>query len=187
MRWGLVPGWAKELRADSPLFNARSETILHKPAFRSPFRRRKCLVPASGYYEWQKSSLGGKIPHYIQLKDRSAFVFAGIWEIWMGPAGEDWLETVTILTKKSTGYLSHIHSRSPVIIHPSDYDLWLRAQDPPDRDIFKKLNKDLDHDLMSHQVSSFVSNARNDGAVCIEPTSETVMTKKEKTNQFSLF
>lgn len=177
MRWGLVPHFAKEIKTDRPLINARSETIVDKPSFRGPFRRRKCLVPADGFYEWKRGG-PSPIPYHLCLQDREPFTFAGIWEAWTGPNGDDWLETVSLVTKNASGAVKKIHHRSPVIIEPQDYDLWLRPEDPPDRKIFEKLSNEIDHKLEMYEVSPFVNSARNDGEDCIKPATQ---------DQFKLF
>jgi putative SOS response-associated peptidase YedK len=177
MRWGLIPHFAKEIRNDRPLINARSETIADKPSFRGPFRRRKCLIPADGFYEWKRGGIS-PVPNHICLSDHQPFVFAGIWEAWTGPAGEDWLETVAIVTKPSEGKMKKIHHRAPVILSPENYDDWLRPADPPDQELFSKLDKEIDRKLEIYEVSPFVNNARNDGAQCIKPAT---------TDQFRLF
>lgn len=166
MQWGLVPHWTKEMTKTRPLINARSETIADKPSFRGPFRRRKCLVPADGFYEWKRGG-ASPVPHYCCLSQGKAFAFAAIWEIWMGPHGEDWLETVSLVTKAATSSMKKIHHRSPVILDMEDYDLWLRPQDPPDREIFRKLSTKTDAELQIYQVSDYVNNIRHDGPECI--------------------
>ncbi|MCP5381504.1 MAG: SOS response-associated peptidase [Kordiimonadaceae bacterium] len=171
MRWGLIPHFAKEIKTDRPLINARSETIADKPSFRGPFRRRKCLVPADGFYEWKRDG-SSPVPHYIHLPGRKPFTFAGIWEAWTGPAGEDWLETVSLVTKPANGVVKKIHHRSPVIVEPEDHDLWLRPADPPDRDIFSKMSTTSDEQFEMYEVSPFVNNARNDSEECIRPASK---------------
>ena len=177
MRWGLIPHFAKEIKTDRPLINARSETIADKPSFRGPFRRRKCLVPADGFFEWKRDG-ASPIPYHICLPDKEPFTFAAIWEAWTGPSGEDWLETVSLITKPATRIMKKIHHRSPVIIAPEDYNLWLRPLDPPDRQIFNKLSQDMDEKLEIYEVSSFVNSARNDGEQCIKPAMR---------DQFALF
>ncbi|PCI34490.1 MAG: hypothetical protein COB54_01535 [Alphaproteobacteria bacterium] len=177
MQWGLVPAWAKEMLKGRPLINARSETIAGKPSFRSSFRRRKCLVPADGFYEWKRVG-ASPVPHYCSLPEGRAFAFAAIWEIWMGPHGEDWLETVSLVTKPAIPVMKPVHHRNPVILDQEDYDLWLRPADPPDPDIFRRLTTRTDAALNIHQVSGFVNNARHDGPECIRPA---------KGSQFSLF
>ena len=177
MQWGLVPSWAKEMMKGRPLINARSETIAGKPSFRGPFRRRKCLVPADGFYEWKRGG-ASPVPYYCCLPDNEPFAFAGIWEIWMGPHGEDWLETVSLVTKAATPTMKPVHHRSPVILDQEDYDLWLRPKDPPDQEIFRKLSTKTDAALKIYEVSSYVNNVRNDGVKCIEPA---------KGSQYSMF
>ena len=177
MRWGLVPHFAKEIKTDRPLINARSETIAVKPSFRGPFRRRKCLVPADGFYEWKRGG-ASPITHHICLPDKSPFTFAAVWEAWTGPAGEDWLETVSLITKASRGQMAKLHHRAPVIICPADHDIWLRPADPPDPAIFSRLSTEIDEKLEIYEVSPFVNNVRNDGELCIKPAT---------TDQFKLF
>ncbi len=168
MRWGLIPFFAKEIKNDRPLINARSETIADKPSFRGPFRRRRCLVPADGFYEWKRDGTS-PMPFHISLPDHKPFMFAGIWDAWTGPAGEDWLETVSLVTKPATPEMKKIHHRSPVIVAPEDYDLWMRPSDPPDQHIFSKLSTDLDRQLEMYEVSPYVNNARHDDEGCIRP------------------
>ena len=177
MRWGLIPHFFKEINNERPVINARSETIADKPSFRNSFRRRKCLVAADGFYEWKRGG-ASPVPYYISLLDRTPFTFAAIWEGWAGPAGEDWIETVSLVTKPANGIVKKIHHRSPVIIAPEDYGLWLRPSDPPDRGIFSKLSVDLDHKLCVHEVSPYVNHIGHDGEQCIKPV---------KTDQFKLF
>lgn len=177
MRWGLVPHFAKEIKTDRPLINARSETIADKPSFRGPLRRRKCLVPADGFYEWKRGG-ASPIPYHLCLQDHKPFTFAGIWEAWTGSNGDDWLEAVSLVTKNANGVVKKIHHRSPVIIEPQDYDLWLRPEDPPDRKIFEKLSCEVDKKLEMYEVSPFVNSTRNDGKDCIKPAT---------VDQFKLF
>lgn len=172
MRWGLVPHWAKEMSKSRPLINGRSETIAEKPSFRGPFRRRKCLVPASGFYEWKRARAKqstAPVPHYFSLENHTPFAFAGIWEIWMGPHGEDWLETVSLITKAASPLMKPIHHRSPVIVDPTDYNLWLRPHDPPDPEIFSELSTTIEGSIRMTEVSGYVNNARHEGPQCIAP------------------
>jgi len=177
MQWGLVPAWAKEMPKNRPLINARSETIADKPSFRGPFRRRKCLVPADGFYEWKRGR-ASPAPYHCCLPDRAPFAFAAIWDIWMGPHGEDWLESVSLVTKAATPLMTPVHHRSPVIVDPADYDLWLRPNDPPARTIFQRLGTDTESRLRLSPVDGYVNNARHDGAACIAPA---------RGSQFDLF
>ena len=123
VRWGFIPSWVKEVKPGKPLINARGETVLEKPSFRNAMRRRRCLVPADGYYEWSGPE-GRKVPFYVQRKDKGLFALAGLWEHWMGPDGSE-LETATLMTISPNAELSVIHDRMPVIIAPEDYETWL--------------------------------------------------------------
>jgi putative SOS response-associated peptidase YedK len=123
-RWGLIPSWAKDMSLGAKMINARSETVDEKPAFRAAFKRRRCLIPASGFYEWRTNDDGKKTPMYIHLKDQDLFAFAGLWEIWNSPDGE--LRTCTILTTDANPFMQAIHNRMPVIMRPEDYDAWLQ-------------------------------------------------------------
>ncbi len=123
VRWGFIPAWVKELKPGKPLINARGETVLEKPSFRNAMRRRRCLVPADGYYEWSGPE-GRKVPFYVQRKDKGLFALAGLWEHWMGADGSE-IETATLMTIAPNAELAVIHDRMPVIIAPEDYETWL--------------------------------------------------------------
>jgi putative SOS response-associated peptidase YedK len=123
VRWGFVPSWAKEIQP-KPLINARSETILEKPSFKHAIRRRRCLIPADGFYEWEGDVPGKKKPWYIHRPDHSLMAFAGIWEHWMGPDGSE-LETAAMITTAANALVETIHPRSPVVIHPENFADWL--------------------------------------------------------------
>ncbi len=125
LRWGFVPSWAKEV-AGRPLINARGETVMEKPTFRNAMRRRRCLVPADGYYEWSGPE-GRKTPYFIERIDGALFAFGAIWEHWMGADGSE-LETVALMTIAPNSELSMIHDRMPVIIEPADYETWLNGE-----------------------------------------------------------
>jgi putative SOS response-associated peptidase YedK len=124
VRWGFVPNWVKEVRPGKPLINARSETALEKPTFRNAMRRRRCLIPADGFYEWQGDVPGKKRPFHIHREDDGLFAFAGLWEQWMGADGSE-LDSAAIITTSPNAEISRIHDRSPVVIHPGDFDRWL--------------------------------------------------------------
>ncbi len=124
VRWGFVPSWAKEIQPGKPLINARSETILEKPTFRNAIKRRRCLIPANGFYEWEGDIPGKKKPWYIHRPDHSLMAFAGIWEHWMGPDGSE-METAAIITTVANALVETIHPRSPVIIQADDFEPWL--------------------------------------------------------------
>ena len=124
VRWGFVPSWAKEVSPGKPLINARSETVLEKPSFRNTIRRRRCLIPADGFYEWEGNVPGKKTPYFIHRPDHGLMAFAGIWEHWQGANGSE-LETACIITTSANALVATIHPRSPVIIHPDDFETWL--------------------------------------------------------------
>ncbi len=124
VRWGFVPSWSKEGPLGKPLINARSETVAEKPSFRNAFRRRRCLIPADGFYEWEGDVPGKKKPYFIHRPDDGLMGFAGIWEHWAGPDGSE-LETAAIITTPANALVATIHPRSPVIIAPGDFELWL--------------------------------------------------------------
>ena len=126
LRWGLIPHWAKEEKIGYRMINARAETVAEKPSFRVALRRRRCLIPATGFYEW-KAVPGGKQPYNIQLVDGGLFAFAGLWERWQGDAGQV-VESCTIIVTEANKAISPIHDRMPVILDPSDYKSWLDPQ-----------------------------------------------------------
>jgi putative SOS response-associated peptidase YedK len=124
LRWGLVPYWAKDEKIGFKTINARAETVDTAHSFRSAFKKRRCLVPADGFYEWKKV-IGGKIPYSIEMKDGSPFVFAGLWEGWQNPETQEWLRTCTIITGQPNELVAEIHTRMPVVLPPETHDRWL--------------------------------------------------------------
>jgi len=124
VRWGLVPGWAKEIRTGKPLINARAETILEKPSFTGAMKHRRCLIPADGYFEWQGDISGQKQPWHFARPDQGLFAFAGIWEQWMSSEGSE-LESAAIITTRASSAVASIHHRMPVVIEPQNYAAWL--------------------------------------------------------------
>jgi putative SOS response-associated peptidase YedK len=168
LRWGLVPSWMKEVPTDAPLINARAETAMDKPAFRAAFRRRRCLIPADGFYEWQTRDGGGKQPWYVTLETGEPFAFAGLWEHWQGADGSE-LESCALLTTEPNALMRPIHRRMPVILRPRDHDLWLdpREQDPDH--LRPLLAPYAGNDMIAHPVSRHVNNPRHDDERCIAP------------------
>lgn len=124
VRWGLVPSWAKEVAPAKPLINARGETVLEKASFRNAMRRRRCLIPADGFYEWKGDVPGRKQPFHVHRPDHGLFAFAGLWEHWMGADGSE-LESAAIVTIAANAMLAPIHNRMPVVIQPDDFARWL--------------------------------------------------------------
>jgi putative SOS response-associated peptidase YedK len=165
-RWGLVPSWAKDAKIGNRLINARAETAAEKPSFRTALRRRRCLVPADGFYEWagRKSP---KQPYFIGLEGRALFAFAGLWERWADPEGEP-LESCTLLTTAAAESLRALHHRMPVIVDPSDYARWLDpAVVEPER-VLPIIERNLGSALEFYPIGKYVNNVRNDDPRCVE-------------------
>lgn len=168
LQWGLIPSWAKDDSMGGKMINARSETVEEKPAFRSAFKRRRCIVPASGFYEWQQQTKANKTPFYIQPKDETLFGLAGLWELWYSPDGGELL-TFTILTTEANTFMQQYHHRMPVILRPEDYDTWLTPGEVP-ADVLRPLLYQFDSDAMTaYEVSKLVNKPMNDMPECIAP------------------
>lgn len=167
MRWGLIPSWAKDKSIASRMINARSETVATKPAFRSAFKRRRCLVPADGYYEWLRDGKK-KIPYLIQTSDKQPFAMAGLWESWHNNSENgSAIESFTIITTTSNDATSFVHDRMPVILHADALDTWLDP-DMADRETLEDLLVPFDSDSTQlTQVSSHVNSVKNDDPTCI--------------------
>ena len=167
VRWGLIPPWAKDPSIGQRLINARAETAAAKPSFRNAIRRRRCLVPADGFYEWQRTP-AGKQPWLIRMADGWPFAMAGLWEIWRPRDGEP-LETFTILTTEPNEVVAPLHDRMPVILPPGSWDLWL---DPsvtdPDR-LAPLLAPHPPEGMTAHPVTRAVGSPAFDEPACIEP------------------
>ena len=127
VRWGLIPSWVKEVKPGRPLINARSETAAEKPSFRNAMKRRRCLIPADGFYEWSGHVPGKKQPWHLHRPDHGLFAFAGLWEHWMGADGSE-IETAAIITTEPNREVATIHDRMPVVIHPADHGRWLDVE-----------------------------------------------------------
>lgn len=163
--WGLIPSWAKDHTIGSRLINARAETITEKPSFRNAFKRRRCLIPADGFYEWQTSN-GRKQPTYIHPTHPHPFAFAGLWESWQDAAGSQ-LQSCTILTTTPNELMAPIHNRMPVIIEPADFDLWLDPGPQPDQALHLLRPYPASH-MAAYPVSSRVNSPANDTPECIQ-------------------
>jgi putative SOS response-associated peptidase YedK len=170
MRWGLIPSWVKNPRKITLMINARSETIAHKPAFKNAIRRRRCLVPADGYYEWQMVA-GRKRPLFIHRGDNSLFGLAGIAETWIGPNGEE-LDTVAIVTAPASRDLAVLHHRVPVTIRPEDFARWLDCSSDDAADAMALLAPPKEGEFAWHEVSTRVNHADNDDAQLILPITD---------------
>ena len=167
-RWGLVPSWARDVSMGNRMFNARAETIREKPSFRNAFKRRRCLVPASGFYEWHKKG-EYKQPFYCHLK-QPLFCFGGIWEYWQDGAGNE-LQSCAILTTEAVGAMAQIHQRMPVVIRHENHASWLN-HGAESTDEAMDCIAELDADFEIYPVSSRVNNSRHEGAGLIEPMAE---------------
>ncbi len=167
LRWGLIPPWATDPDVGNRMINARAETVATSPAFRGAFRRRRCLIPADGFYEWQRQGRY-KQPFYLHMRDGSPFAFAGLWEHWKGPEGQV-IESCTLITTEPSELVRPVHNRMPVILDPDDYALWL---DPGMNDVepLKALLRPYPPEQMeAYPVSQMVNSPANDDPACIAP------------------
>ncbi len=167
MRWGLIPSWAKDASISPTMINARSETAPNKPAFRDALKYRRCLIPADGFYEWQRASKA-KQPYCFEVGEGALFAFAGLWDQWKNPKGE-LLESCSILTTTPNSVTREVHDRMPVILDTDDYDLWL---DPGLRNTvaLSELLKPFDGSQMRRfPVSGWVNTVQNDDEKCSSP------------------
>ncbi|MCC6427305.1 MAG: SOS response-associated peptidase [Phycisphaerales bacterium] len=170
LRWGLVPGWADDLKFGYKTINARAETITSSPAFRSAIKRRRCIVPVSGYYEWQKIDDKTKQPFYFTAADEEPLAFAGLWESWKPKDGssQDPVETFTIITTAPNEFAARFHDRMPVILDRADFERWLDPKvDAPA--VIDLLHPAPDGVLMAVPVSTLVNSPRNESPECIVP------------------
>lgn len=168
-RWGLIPSWAKDDSIGSKLINARAETLREKPSFRDAFRSRRCIVPASGFYEWEKTSKGPKQPFYFYLKEKEVFGFAGLWEEWLDKETGELTETCTIITTEANEVLKPVHDRMPVILKNSDYDFWLDKKVKDTSKLQNLLVPFPAEEMDSHAVSRAVNIATADSAELVVP------------------
>jgi len=169
MRWGFIPGWVKDPRGFALLINARAETVQDKPAFKNAIRRRRCLIPADGWYEWSQSE-PRKRPYYIHRHDGDPLRFAGLAETWIGPNGEE-LDTVAIVTAAAAADMATLHSRAPVTIAPDDFERWLDCTGDNAGDALAMLSAPPEGEFVWHEVSTRVNRTANDDAQLILPIS----------------
>jgi putative SOS response-associated peptidase YedK len=167
LRWGLIPAWVKDPRAFSLLINARADSVIDKPAFRHAMKRRRCLIPADGFYEWKEEG-GRKRPHVVRPKDRGPVAFAGLWECWTGPNGEE-LETAAIITTDASASLHHIHHRMPVIVPPEAFDFWLDCTNVDALSAAVVLTSAPDGLMEAYEISDAVNRVANDAPELLEP------------------
>jgi putative SOS response-associated peptidase YedK len=170
MRWGFLPAWVKDPRQFSLVINARSESLLEKPAFKNAIKRRRCLIPADGYYEWHTSEQR-KRPYFIHRRDGQPVGFAALAETWIGPNGEE-LDTVAIVTAAASTDLAVLHHRVPVTITPADFDRWLDGR-PDDVEVaMALLIGPREGEFAWHEVSTRVNRVVNDDAQLLLPITD---------------
>lgn len=162
LKWGLIPHWSRDASFAAKLINARAESLAEKPSFRDSFRKRRCIIPASGFYEWEKLADGKKQPHYFYLNDRKVFGFAGLWEEWLDRSSGELVETFTVITTRANQILESIHDRMPVILKTEDYAEWLDQKQTNPAQLQKLLVPYPAAEMDSHVVSRAVNSPAND-------------------------
>ena len=166
LRWGLIPSWVKDPRGFTLLINARSESVNDKPAFRNAMKRRRCLIPADGFYEWSEQG-GRKRPYLVRPLDGGPIAFAGLWENWMGPNGEE-METVAIITTEASSDIAHVHHRMPVIVPPEAFDFWLDCANVDAVTAAAVLVPTRPGLIEAYEISTAVNRVANDSPTLIE-------------------
>ena len=172
LRWGLVPHWARDPSIGSRMINARAETLESK--FRTTFERRRCLIPADGFYEWEKKDDGTRQPWFITRSDGAPMVFAGLWELWREPGSPEDAEplrTCTIVTTDANDLVARVHDRMPVVLGPGDWDRWIDRSVTDTGELSRLLVPPDHRQFEMVEVSTKVNNVRNNGAELIEPVS----------------
>lgn len=178
VRWGLVPGWVKDPNDFTLLINGRMETAMGKPSFRGPMRHHRCLIPATGYYEWRRTK-DHKQPFYMRPKNGKLIALAGLWDEWSGPDG-NLIDSGALLTQPANRALSDIHHRMPVVMEPDLFETWLDVRNVDSREAHSLLKPMPDDFFDAIPVSSMVNAARNDGPKLIERVPETEQEVKAK-------
>jgi putative SOS response-associated peptidase YedK len=169
-RWGLVPRWAKDASVGARMINARVEGVQERPAFREALRRRRCLVPADGFFEWQGKARARR-PFHIALPDGGLFGIAGLYERWRGPGGEV-VDSFTLLTRAARGAVAALHDRMPLILDPPGYAAWLDPTAPDPAALLATLPEEVGAALVARPVSTRVNDVRNDDPACLAPPEE---------------
>ena len=167
-KWGLVPVWAKDPKIGYKLINARAETLAEKPSFRTALKKRRCLILADGFYEWQKDGKA-KTPMHIQLKSGEPFAFAGLYEFWKLPDSDAFLKSCVIITTAPNSLMEKIHDRMPAILNPKDYDLWLTPGELPAEKSLPLLKSYAAAQMKAARVSTLVNSPAIDSPDCIKP------------------
>ena len=167
VRWGLIPSWVKDPKTFTLLINARGESVNEKPAFRNAMKRRRCLFPADGFYEW-KGVAGRKIPYFARPKSGGPLAFAGLWETWTGPNGEE-METAAIITTDANKEMAQVHHRAPVIVPPEAFDFWLDTDKVDGKTAAAVIGPAPDGSMAVYEISTAVNRVANDSPALIEP------------------
>jgi len=165
LHWGLIPSWAKDPAIGNRMINARAETAAEKPSYRAAMRRRRCLIVADGFYEWQKTT-DRKQPYFIHMADQRPFAFAGLWEAWEG-ADHSYIESCTILTTEPNDLLRPIHNRMPVILAAEHYDRWLDPTTREANEVLPLLKPFSSDPMAAYPVGTLVNNPKNDEPACV--------------------
>ncbi|MEP3480274.1 MAG: SOS response-associated peptidase [Fuerstiella sp.] len=172
MKWGLIPSWAKDVKMGARMINARSETAAEKPSFRTALKKRRCLIPADGFFEWEKIDSKTKQPWLIHYRQHTPFAFAALWESWVPPtpgiATAAPIFSCSILTTQSNSEMAEIHDRMPVVIQPQQYSAWLSSAASPGQ-VQQLMNPVADGSWNRFQVNRLVGNVKNDVPECIQP------------------
>jgi len=171
LRWGLIPSWAKDKKIGYRTINARAETAHESPAFLSAFRARRCLIPANGFFEWDKAG-GSKQPYFIHLADNQPMPFAGLWDHWQDEENTYVIESCTILTIDANKVVARLHNRMPVILEPKDFEFWLDPERQQVEQLRALLKPAAPEILGIYPVSPYVNKATHEGAQCLEPAKE---------------
>lgn len=166
--WGLIPFWAKDTKIAYKLINARSETLSEKPSFRAAYRYRRCLLPVSGFYEWARVGKTKKQPYFFKPSDAALFAFAGLWEHWSGPNGEE-IRSCSIITTEANSLMEPIHHRMPVILEQDQFDFWLDPKHQRPADLQPLLKPYPSEKMVYYAVSTYVNKAGNEGETCVAP------------------
>jgi putative SOS response-associated peptidase YedK len=168
-KWGLIPFWAKDAKMAARMINARSESLAEKPSFKHLLKRRRCLIPATGFYEWI-STVKPKQPVYIKLKSNEPFAFAGLWDEWQSPTGA--VQSCTIITTDANSLIQPVHHRMPAILQPEQEQLWLDPAVNESRELLPLLKPYPSEEMEMYWVSPMVNSPRNDSPACIVPASD---------------
>jgi len=167
MRWGLVPSWSNDPLIGFQMINARAETLSQKASFKNSFKKLRCIIPCSGFYEWKKLDKKTKVPYFIRLRNGTPFALAGLWDRWNKDGGN--LTTFTIITTTPNNIIKPIHDRMPVILKSENHDMWINPDITDTENISDFLKPYPSEEMELYEISTFVNNPKNDSPECIEP------------------